>query len=289
MSACRGALIVAIAVVLAGCVSPSRSLDGGPASPAASAPSTPPVSPAMPEPPRQADPLARVLSELVELQNAVAKLMMSARQHEDQLGYVQRRLTDIETQTRGRAQTVPGFAPSGSMPAPLPPPPTVPAPPPLLRAPSRSSAPVAPSASPSAALRPSPPPAASPMPSAAEELYQAGLAKYQAGDLDGAVVSLYEVVSSYPNDPARERAQFLIGEIFYAQKDYRGAVAELEGLVKAVPAGSRVPDALLKIGLAQRSLGNEARARRTWERLVKEYPASGSARQARTLLRSSRG
>ena len=103
--------------------------------------------------------------------------------------------------------------------------------------------------------------------------------------LDGAVVTLYEVVANFPDDPVREAAQFVVGEIFIAQKDYRGAIAELEALVAAVPRGVKVPDALLKIGLAQRSLGEEARARRSWERLVKDYPGSGAARQARALLR----
>jgi tol-pal system protein YbgF len=148
-------------------------------------------------------------------------------------------------------------------------------------------------AAPSAAIRPAPPSAPRPAPpaasaSAADTLYQAGFEKYQTGDLDGAVVALYEVVVNFPTDPARERAQFLVGEIFFTQKDYRGAVGELESLVAAVPGGSRVPDALLKIGMAQRALGEDARAKRAWEHLVKEHPNSGAARQARTLLRASR-
>jgi tol-pal system protein YbgF len=125
--------------------------------------------------------------------------------------------------------------------------------------------------------------------SAADTLYQAGLAKYQAGELDAAVVALYEIVANFPTDPAREHAQLLVGEIFMAQKDYRGAVAELESLIAAVPAGTRVPDALLKLGMAHRALGDDGRARRAWERLVKEYPQSAAARQARTLLRAGRG
>jgi tol-pal system protein YbgF len=129
------------------------------------------------------------------------------------------------------------------------------------------------------------PPAEAPAVSPAEALYRAGLAKYQAGDLDGAVVMLYEVVANFAGDPARERAQFLVGDIFLTQKDYRGALAEFEGLVAAVPRGSRVPDALLKIGRAQRELGDENRARRAWERVVKDYPASAAAREARTLLK----
>jgi tol-pal system protein YbgF len=147
---------------------------------------------------------------------------------------------------------------------------------------------------PSAAVRPSPPapsrPAAPAPPSSsgADAAYQAGLEKYESGDLDGAVVALYDVVVNFPGDPARERAQFLVGDIFLTQKDYRGAIAEFESLIAAVPSGTRVPDALLKLGMAQRALGEEARARRAWDRLVKDYPNSAAARQARTLLRASR-
>ena len=135
------------------------------------------------------------------------------------------------------------------------------------------------------ASRPAPP---APTLTGADALYQEGLEKYERGDLDGAVVTLYDVVVNYPGDPARERAQYLVGEIFLAQKDYRGAVAEFESLITGVPSGTRVPDALLKLGVAQRSLGDEPRARRSWERLLKEYPNSAAARQARSLMRAAR-
>jgi TolA-binding protein len=267
----------------------------------APAPRTIATPPPAAEPPRQADQLARIASELVELQNAVAKLMMSARQHDDQLIYLQRRLGDIEAQARSRGGTgvPPAFAPNAAVPAPLPPPPAaaippaaaVPsAPPPSPLPPSRQAraTPLVPPVAASPLATPAPPPAAMPG-SPGEVLFQSGLAKFEAGDLDGAVVTLYEVIATFPQDPARERAQFLVGEIFLAQKDYRGAVAELEGLIAAVPGGSRVPDALLKLGMAQRALGDEARARRAWERLVKEHPNSAAARQARTLLRAAKG
>lgn len=150
-----------------------------------------------------------------------------------------------------------------------------------------------PPAAPSVAARPTAPPAPrptppAPTPSGADTLYQAGLEKYESGNLDGAVVTLYDVVVNYPGDPARERAQYLVAEIFLSQKDYRGAVAEFESLIAAVPSGTRIPDAFLKLGMAQRALGDEARARRSWERLVKDHPNSAAARQARTLLRAAR-
>jgi tol-pal system protein YbgF len=284
---------IAVVVALAGCAG-AAGKPAGPEVVATPPPAPPPtVTAPAPEPPRQADPLARIASELADLQNAVAKLMLSARQHDDQLSYMQRRLAEMESQARNRvAVPMPGFAPAVP-PAALPPPPVAP-PPTALPAAPIGPPPVAlpPTTSPSAAVRPDPAPApARPAvaESPAEQLFEAGLAKYEAGDLDGAVVTLYEVVASFPGEPARERAQFLIGDIFYAQKDYRGAVAELESLVKAVPSGTRAPDALLKLGMAQRALGEEAKARRTWQRLLKEHSNSEAARQARTLLRASKG
>jgi len=71
----------------------------------------------------------------------------------------------------------------------------------------------------------------------------------------------------------------------YGRKDYRGALAEFEALLTAAPAGAQTSDALLKIGLCQRALGDREEARRTWERVVREFPESVAARQARVLLR----
>lgn len=313
MTAARALLIIA-ALGLASCAAPAAT-SGRPEPVLATAP-TAPAAP-VPEPPRQADHLARIASELTEIQNAVAKLMMSARQHDDQLLYLQRRLSELENQTRGRSSVPPGFAPSAGVPAPLPPPPAapMPLPAPVAPAPVAPPAPAAPAAAtlPPVAAPRAETPRTSPLPgvaarsaatpsrpvattpslsgtsgSTAEALYQSGLAKYQSGELDAAVVTLYEVVANHPGDPARERAQLLVGEIFLAQKDYRGAVAELEGLIAAVPAGNRVPDALLKLGMAHRFLGDESKARRAWERIVKEFPASAPARQARTLLKGAK-
>jgi TolA-binding protein len=266
--------------MLVACAGPSQSKGPAPEPAPVAAPPAPAPPPAA-EAPRQADQLARIASELTELQNAVAKLMMSARQHDDQLVYLQRRLVELENQARARGPAVP-LPPSAAMPSPLPPVAAMPAPLPPPRA--VAPAPSSPSAAPAPSPRPTPRTPVAPA-SPAEELYRAGLERYEAGDLDGAVVTLYEVVANFPTDPAREPAQFLVGEILLAQKDYRGAIAEFEGLIAAAPRGSRTADALLKIGLAQRSLGDEPRARRAWERLVKEYPSSGAARQARTLLK----
>jgi TolA-binding protein len=246
-------LLVALSLVLTGCgmLGPRPGPVEASRAPAGDAehPAAP-KGPAAPEPPKLAEQWSRVAGELSELQNVVAKLMASSRQVEDQLAYLQRRVGALEAQSRDRAPAAPsGFAPPAPMPAPAPPQPR-----------SATTAP-------------------------AEDLYRLGVEKLQAKELDAALLIFYDLIGTHPDHPLREGAQFLVADILYQQKDYRGALAEFEALVGAVPTGAKVPDALLKIGLCQRGLGDGSGARQTWERLVRDHPGSVAAREARVLLR----
>ena len=236
-----------------------------PAGPPAPTGPAAPTAPATPEPPKLAEQLTRVASELSELQNAVAKLLVASRQQEDQLLFLQRRVGELEAQNKSRAPSVPsGFAPPAPMPAPPPPSGFVP--------PSLTPTPTVPQLR-SATTTP------------AEDLYRMGVEKLRAKELDAAVLVLYDLIGAYPDHPLRESAQFLVADTLFQLKDYRGALADFEALIGAVPGGAKVPDALLKIGLCQRGLGDGALAKQTWERLVRDYPGSVAARQARVLLR----
>lgn len=135
---------------------------------------------------------------------------------------------------------------------------------------------------------PATPPAPPPTPErTAESLYQEGLAKVRDGETDAATLIFYDLIVSFPRHRLRESAQFQVGEILFAQEEFRGALREFEELLAAVPKGAKTADTLLKIGLSQQRLGDEASARRTWERLAKAYPGSDAARQARGLLRGA--
>jgi tol-pal system protein YbgF len=206
------------------------------------------------DPNRLNEQVARIAGELTELQNAVAKLIAISRQQDDQLTYLRRRVEELEASNRGRAPGAPsGFAPSA---------PGAPAPP------------------------GSPPLLGSATTTPAADLYRRGVEQLKAQATDAAVLTFYDLIATYPESPLRESAQYLVGDVYFKQKDWRGAQGELEALIAAVPRGEKVPDALVKIGLCQKELGDAARAKRTWERVVREHPSSAAARQARALLRS---
>ena len=90
----------------------------------------------------------------------------------------------------------------------------------------------------------------------------------------------------YPTHPQAGSAQNHIGEAYYRQRDYRQAMAEFQKTVDGYTQAAQVSEALLKIGLCQRALGDAARAKASWEQVVKQFPKSDAARQARTLLAS---
>lgn len=202
--------------------------------------------------PRLVEQMSRIAAELGELQNAVARLIATSRDQEGQLQALHRRVSELAALGRDGLGSAPrGFAPSPKAVGPG---------------------------------EPTTGDGSSPTTTGAQELYQAGLARFRAGELDAAVLVFYELIANHPNHPLRESAQFLVGDIFYAQKDLRGALAEFEGLLAAVPNGSKVADTLVKIGLCQRGLGDEAAAQKSWERVVREFPKTTAARQARGLL-----
>ena len=233
-------------VLAAGCATRS--------SPPASAPPRSVVvdrAPAPAAPARPSEETARVLAELAELQNAVARVIAEGRRRDDQLAGLERRVTELAERRPAGADVPAGFAPSG------------------IGASAPSSAPAPATTVPAA------------------DLYASGMARARAREYDTAILLLSDLVSNYPAHPLRESAQLAVADIYYLQKDYRGAVAEFERLLDAVPNGSKAPEAWLKLGLARRSLGDEAGARKAWERLIASHGKTDAARQARDLLRTS--
>jgi TolA-binding protein len=62
------------------------------------------------------------------------------------------------------------------------------------------------------------------------------------------------------------------------------AVEAYDKTIRTYPSGNVVPDAYYKKGLALMNLKNAAAAREAWEFVVKNYPTSDAANQARNRL-----
>jgi outer membrane protein assembly factor BamD len=78
--------------------------------------------------------------------------------------------------------------------------------------------------------------------------------------------------------------EYWIGDFYYRQEKYEAAVSRFEGLLEAFPKWPDEDKTLLYLGKAYTVLNKEEKAKETLGRLIKEYPGSPSAREARTIL-----
>ena len=114
--------------------------------------------------------------------------------------------------------------------------------------------------------------------------FESALAAFRKGDFVASQVTFGEFLKRYPNSGYRPTALFWIGNAQYANKDYRGAIANFRLLLQQAPDHPRAPEAVLSIATCQIELKDNASARRTLDDLVKAYPQSEAASAARERL-----
>jgi tol-pal system protein YbgF len=229
----------------------------------------------------QTQEIARLAGDVKAMDAQQAFLVAEIKTLSDQIAKLKSSLTEAEGAMRSLRATpappesrpvFPFVPPSVPAVAPVP----IPAPAPRPTAPA-DSAPSAPAAVPAA------PPSRD---TEADRVFAAALAKLRGGDDGQAALEFTDFVVQYPAHPQAAAAQNHIGEAYFRQRDYRQAMAEFQKTVDGYMQAAQVSEALLKIGLCQRELGDAARAKASWEQVVKQFPKSDAARQARTLLAS---
>lgn len=110
--------------------------------------------------------------------------------------------------------------------------------------------------------------------------YRAALELVHTRHLEQALAALTVFLERHPGHVHAEGARYWRGEVHYAQRDYATALAEFEELVRLVPQGRKTADALLKIGLCHRRMGDLARAHLFFQRVLRQFPDTEAARSA---------
>jgi tol-pal system protein YbgF len=236
----------------------------------------------------QAQEITRLAGDIKAMDAQQAFLVAEIKNLNEQVAKLQASLSEAEGAMRSmRATPVPPEARPAPIVAPPPAPSPTPVPIPLPAPAPRPAAPAAASPAPSSPApwgsAPAPPPSRN---ADADRLFAAALAKLRAGDDGQAALEFTEFVAQFPSHPQAAAAQNHIGEAYYRQRDYRQAMAEFQKTVDGYTQAAQVSEALLKIGLCQRALGDAAKAKASFEQVVKQFPKSDAARQARTLLAS---
>ncbi len=114
--------------------------------------------------------------------------------------------------------------------------------------------------------------------------FEAALAIFRKGDFPAAQAAFADFIKRYPQSGFRPTALFWLGNSQYANRDYRGAIANFRGLLAQAPDHPRAPEAVLSIANCQIELKDAAGARRTLDELIKTYPQSEAAVAAKDRL-----
>ncbi|MBU3621166.1 tol-pal system protein YbgF [Polynucleobacter sp. CS-Odin-A6] len=116
-----------------------------------------------------------------------------------------------------------------------------------------------------------------------KKAYDEALKAFQAGNLKKADESFTAFAGKYSQSPYLPLALYWGGNSKYANKNYTGAIAQLQGLIKRFPNHSRIPSAMLTLGNAQLESGNKAAAKKTFSEIISKYPDTEAAKDAQQL------
>jgi tol-pal system protein YbgF len=119
----------------------------------------------------------------------------------------------------------------------------------------------------------------------ADTLYSNGLRDITSGKYDLARSEFQDYIRYYHETDLASNAQFYLGEIAYAQKNYDAAIVEYDKVITGYPRSSKSPAAHLKKALANIELNQKATGVRQLREIVKKYPGTEEDRRARAKLK----
>jgi tol-pal system protein YbgF len=131
-------------------------------------------------------------------------------------------------------------------------------------------------------------PASSVVPSgapSANTLYESGLADIRSGKQDLARSEFQDYLKYYGTTDLASNAQFYLGEIAYAQKNFDQAVSEYDKVLSNYPKSFKLAPAQLKKAMALIQLGQKTAGVRELREVVKRYPGTEEDRLARAKLK----
>jgi tol-pal system protein YbgF len=139
--------------------------------------------------------------------------------------------------------------------------------------------PAAPTASSAPASTSAPVPTENP-----EVLYGRAFDALKASNYPDAISGMSGFVAQFPTHPLADNAQYWLGQTYYVRRDYAKAIDAFAAVGSRSPDSSKAPDALLKKGLSELSLGRNDAARASFNEVLRRYPQNDAARTAREQL-----
>jgi tol-pal system protein YbgF len=122
-------------------------------------------------------------------------------------------------------------------------------------------------------------------PISADTLYQNGLRDLTSGKYDLARQEFSDYIQNFPTNDLAGNAEFYLGEIAYAQNDYKTAITSYDTVLANYPKSFKLAASLLKKASAEIELGMKASGIRDLREVERRFPGSDEARRAQAKLR----
>lgn len=117
--------------------------------------------------------------------------------------------------------------------------------------------------------------------------YRAAKSLLDAGRLREARTQFTDFIRKHPRHPLADNAMYWIGETWYAQAMWIKAAGVFHKVVQRYAGGNKVPDAMLKMALCYRKLGERNDAQAVLRELIRRFPTTSAADLARRKLSQS--
>lgn len=112
-------------------------------------------------------------------------------------------------------------------------------------------------------------------------IYALGRSRLDAGQVPRARELFQDFLSRFPKDELAPNAQYWLGETYYDEQKWNEAIVEFQKVLKDYKGSDKVPDALLRIGMAFQAQGDCQNAQLFFEEVLQQHRTSPAAKGAR--------
>jgi len=119
----------------------------------------------------------------------------------------------------------------------------------------------------------------------ADVLYTSALRDFTGGKYDLAKQEFSEYMQDFSDTDLASNAQFYLGEIEFAQGDFKGAITQYDSVLANYPKSYKTAAARLKKGEALAELGQKSSAIKEYKEVIRLFPGTEEARRAQARMK----
>lgn len=122
-------------------------------------------------------------------------------------------------------------------------------------------------------------------PISAETLYSNALRDFTSGKYDLARQEFNDYIKNFPTSDLASNSQFYIGELFFAQNDFKDAITAYDAVLENYPHSFKLAASEYQKATSELELGLKAAGVRDLREVVRKFPGSDESRRAAAKLR----